>query len=90
MDNLLVNMVFIVFGILSCQLMLAFYFGRLFCSEHRFSKPAWLIAALSLAAGTFGVIATEWIFILAGVVATMGVLHIGFVHLVAIKQKYED
>lgn len=42
------NLFLIAFGLLTASLLLAWTFGRLFCSEHRWTLPAWIVA------GAFG------------------------------------
>ena len=80
MGDMLVKVAFCVFGLLCAQLVTALAFGCLNGREHRFSRPAWLVSALLLAAGSFEVITSEWVYILAGVVAAMAVIHIGVEH----------
>jgi|GEM_PF-4218041 len=86
MEDVLVKMVFCVFGLLSVQLFIALLFGRINYREYRFARPVWLFSALLLSAATFELIESGWVYVLAGVMAAMAVIHLGVEHIVAIQK----
>lgn len=79
-------MAWIAFAVLGAQLAVALFFGRLFCEEHRVSRPAWMIAALALLGGWIWP-TMDWPFLAAGTAAAVGVLHTAWEHVQAARQK---
>lgn len=69
---------YLSFGVLTASMLLALFFGRLFCSEHRLTLPGWVASALL--AGVGWVVGNEQWYWGASAIAAMSLLINGYLH----------